>query len=558
MLDLWYKNAIVYCLDVGTFRDSCGTGVGDFQGLANRLDHIEALGVNCLWLLPFYESPNRDNGYDVSDYYSVDSAHGSLGDFVSFMHAASDRGLRVILDLVANHTSIDHPWFQEARRNPDSVYRDWYIWSKEKPEDPHEGMIFPGMQKSTWTYDEVAGAWYFHRFFDFQPDLNIANPAVKEEIDKIMGFWLQLGASGFRLDAVPFLIEFKGLEEEERPDHDPHHYLTELRTFLAWRKSRAILLGEANISFDHATDYFGSGGDRIQIIFNFVLNQNMFLALSRRDAEPIRKALSQMPELPETAQWANFLRNHDELDLARLSDSERQEVFEAFAPDPSMQIFGRGIRRRLAPMLGNERRIKMAYSLMFAMPGTPVLWYGEEIGMGEDLSLPERNSVRTPMQWDDGPNAGFSSASSDKLLRPVINDGPYSYRKVNAASQHDKPGSIMEHIQRLIRTRRSCPEVGWGNWTVLPTSETSVLALRYRWRGNTLVVLHNLDDRCVETKIDWEGEQARLVPMFCDTDDRTARSALDPITMNPYGFLWMRVMTDDDKPGQEPSGTGHA
>ncbi|MGE0225429.1 MAG: alpha-amylase family glycosyl hydrolase, partial [Acetobacteraceae bacterium] len=341
MIDLWYKNAVVYCLDVETFMDSNGDGVGDFRGLADRLDHIEALGATCLWLLPFHPTPNRDNGYDVTDYYGVDPRFGTLGDFVEFTRAAKERGLRIIVDLVANHTSIDHPWFQEARRDPHGQRRGWYVWSQEKPENAQEGMVFPGVQQSTWTFDEVAGAWYMHRFFKHQPDLNIANPAVREEIQRIMGFWLQLGATGFRLDAVPFMIEYRGVKPPEgRPD--PHTYLVELRDFLDWREAESVLLAEANIPTDAIDEYFGSG-DRIHMIFNFLLNQHLFLALARRDAEPVMRVMRSTPALPLIGQWATFLRNHDELDLGRLSADERKEVFEAFAPDESMRIFGRGI-----------------------------------------------------------------------------------------------------------------------------------------------------------------------------------------------------------------------
>jgi maltose alpha-D-glucosyltransferase/alpha-amylase len=520
--------------------DSNGTGCGDFRGLANRLDHVEALGVTCLWLLPFYASPNRDNGYDVSDYYGVDPRFGSGGEFVAFTHAAANRGLRVIVDLVVNHTSIDHPWFQAARSDPQSPFRDWYVWSKNKPENADEGVVFPGMEESTWTYDEVAGEWYFHRFFKHQADLNIANPAVKEEIAKIMGFWLQLGVSGFRVDALQYLIEYKGIAEHEKPEQDPHHYLTEMRSFLAWRKAQAILLGEADIPMDEVDDYFGLG-DRIHMIFNFMLNQNLFLALARGDAGPIRRVLDAMPPIPKTAQWANFLRNHDELNLARLSDEERQEVFDAFAPDPSMRIFERGIRRRLAPMLGDERRLKMAYSLMFALPGTPVLWYGEEIGMGEDLSLKGRDPVRTPMQWSDEPNAGFSTAPPDRLPRPIVTGGDFGYEKVNVASQRDRPGSVMEHLERLIRTRRACPEVGWGEWQIVEAGDPGVLAMRYEWREETVVVVHNVTGRRTSAKLQLKDGPRRLKPLFCDTDDdRTPRDAGAAVELEPFGFRWFR------------------
>jgi maltose alpha-D-glucosyltransferase/alpha-amylase len=481
MLDLWYKNSIIYCVDVETFMDSNGDGIGDFGGLADRLDHVEALGATCIWLLPFYPTPNRDNGYDVTDFYAVDPRLGTLGDFVAFTHAAHDRGLRVIIDLVANHTSIDHPWFQEARRDPNSRYRNWYVWSKEKPKDIHDGVVFPGVQDTTWTYDEVAQAWYMHRFYKHQADLNIANPEVREELEKIMGFWLQLGVSGFRLDAVPFLIEYRGVPAHEQPQDDPHQHLDRMRDFVSWRRAEAMLLAEANITMDQVDEYFGPSGDRLHMIFHFMLNQHLFLSLTRNDAEPIRRVMAQTPAIPPKSQWASFLRNHDEIDLGRLSDAERGEVFAAFGPVPEMQAYERGIRRRLAPMLnGDKRRLRQAFSLMFALPGTPVLWYGDEIGMGEDLSLPERNSVRTPMQWADEPNAGFSTAPAAHLIRPVISDGAFDFRNVNVAAQHDLDGSLMSTLQRLIRTRRACPEVGWGKCQVLENSgnECSCLAIR--------------------------------------------------------------------------------
>jgi maltose alpha-D-glucosyltransferase/alpha-amylase len=540
MLDLWYKNAVVYCLDVDAFMDSDGNGVGDFHGLADRLDHLEDLGVTCLWLLPFSPSPDRDNGYDIIDFYNVDPRLGTPGDFVDFTHAAQDRGMRVIIDLVANHTSIDHPWFQSARSDPDSPYRDWYVWSKDKPEDMHEGLVFPGVQEATWTYDEAAEAWYFHRFYKHQPDLNVANPAVREEIERIMGFWLQLGVSGFRVDAVPFLIEYRGVEPPQERS-DPHVFLNEIRQFLSWRKAEAILLGEANIPLDQALDYFGDG-DRMHVVFNFILNQQLFLALARGSAEPVRQVLADMPPLPPTAQWANFLRNHDELDLGRLTGSERQEVFQAFGPEPEMQLYGRGLRRRLAPMLGGDQaRLKMAYSLMFALPGTPVLWYGEEIGMGENLSLTERMAVRTPMQWRDAPHGGFSAAAPEDLVRPVLRDGEHGYKRANVESQRDAAGSLMDSIQRLVRTRRACPEIGWGECTVLESGHPAVLALSCRWRGGEVVTVHNFGNRPVRLRLGSVDPEATLRPLMASVAARAARRANEPIALDGYAYAWFRV-----------------
>lgn len=541
MLDLWYKNAVFYCLDVETFMDSDGDGIGDFQGLGDRLDHIEALGATCIWLMPFYPSPNRDNGYDITDFYSVDPRHGSLGDFVNFTRAARDRGLRVIIDLVVNHVSVDHPWFQHARSDPNSPFRDWFVWSKEKPANIHDGVVFPGVQEAIWSYDRKASAWYLHRFYEFQADLNIANPEVREEIDKIMGFWLELGVTGFRIDAVPFLIEYLGVPEKERRG-DPHRYLNHLHEFLAWRKAESVLLAEANITLDEVDEYFGDN-DRMNLVFNFMLNQHLFLSLARGDAEPMRKVLWTTPKIPDQGQWATFLRNHDELDLGRLSAEERQECFAAFGPDKSMQLYDRGIRRRLAPMLGGDpARLRLAHSLMFALPGSPVIWAGDEIGMGDDLSLEERSAVRTPIQWSAEANAGFSSAPPDKLVRPVVRDGPFGYRKVNIAAQREVDGSLLEHVQRLVRVRRAAPEVGWGEWQVLDTGETSVIGLSYRWRRGEIVTLHNLAGRKARPIVRLDGgDGASLVPLYGDDPERKPCRAGDRVELAPFGFAWFRV-----------------
>lgn len=539
MLDLWYKNAVIYCLDVDAFMDGNGDGIGDFRGLSDRLDHIEAMGVTTIWLMPFYPSPNRDNGYDISDFYSVDPRYGSLGDFVTFMRDARHRGMRVIIDLVVNHTSIDHPWFQAARSDPNSPFRDWYVWSKEKPADADEGVVFPGVQESTWTYDEKAGEYYFHRFYEHQADLNIANPAVREEIQKIIGFWLELGVSGFRVDAVPFLIEYKGLKET--PAGDPHEYMTELRDFLSWRKAEAVLLAEANIPMDKVDDYFGNG-DRMSMVFHFMLNQNTFLAFKRGEAAPIIKTLRETPAIPKTGQWGTFLRNHDELDLGRLSDEERQEVFSAFGPEKSMQVYDRGIRRRLAPMLGGDvRRLAMAYSLMFTLPGTPVIWYGDEIGMGEDLSLEERHPVRTPMQWDDAPNGGFSTAPAETLVRPVVTGGAFGYEELNVDAQRDDPASLLETIRRMVRERRSHPEIGWAAPTIIETNEPAVLALRYRWNTGDVVVLHNFADRPASVRLDVGDDVVPVKAIVRDAAFEGLPSQGEPINLSGYGYCWLEL-----------------
>jgi maltose alpha-D-glucosyltransferase/alpha-amylase len=406
--DLWYKNAIVYCLSVGTFMDANGDGVGDFQGLIRRLDYLQGLGATTIWLMPFQPSPGRDNGYDISDYYNVDPKYGTLGDFAEFSHACRERGLRVMIDLVVNHTSDQHAWFKEARSDPDSKYRDWYVWADKQPSNAKDGVVFPGVQKSTWTYDKLAKRWFFHRFYDFQPDLNTANPHVQAELLKVMGFWIQLGVSGFRMDAVPFVIATKG--PKVRKPVEQYDMLRTFREFLQWRKGDAIILAEANVLPDTDLDYFGDDGERLQMMFNFQVNQNTFYTLATGDTGPLKKALTATKPRPATAQWGVFLRNHDELDLGRLTPDQRAAVFATFGPDPDMQLYERGIRRRLAPMLsGDRRRLELAYSLMLTSPGTPVFRYGDEIGMGDDLRLPERECTRTPMQWSTEPHGDVHS-----------------------------------------------------------------------------------------------------------------------------------------------------
>jgi len=537
MPNLWYKNAIIYCLDVETFMDSNGDGVGDFRGLADRLDYLERLGVTCIWLNPFYPSPNRDNGYDVTDYYGVDPRYGSLGDFVEFMQAAQDRGMRVIVDLVVNHTSIDHPWFQSARASAGSPFRDWYVWSQDKPDNIEEGVVFPGVQDAIWTYDRTAKAWYLHRFYKHQADLNVAHPDVRAEILKIMGFWLALGVSGFRIDAVPFLIETKGLSGPHTAD--PYALLTEMHDFLSWRRAGAILLAEANIPYEHANDYFHAG-DRMSMIFDFVGNQQMFLGLAQRSAAPVRRALTARPVPDGMGQWASFLRNHDELDLGRLSLAERAAVFSQFGPDKSMQLYERGLRRRLAPMLGGDQaRIRMANSLMLALPGTPVFWYGEELGMGEDLSLPERSAVRKPMQWSREPNGAFSMAPATDLVRPTTAKGPFGYEAVNVAQQLRDSGSLLHAIMNMVATRRSTPEIGWGDTRLIDVGDDAVLVLASTWRGDCVITLHNFSDQPKSLTLSLE-DVTRLVPLLNSEEGLEPFAAGAPITLSPYGYCWLR------------------
>jgi maltose alpha-D-glucosyltransferase/alpha-amylase len=540
MLDLWYKNAVIYCVDVQTFMDSTGDGIGDVNGLTHRLDHLSGLGVSCIWLMPFYPSPNRDEGYDVLDYYDVDRRLGNPGDFVTLTRECRERGIRVIVDLVVNHTSIDHPWFQAARTNPKSKYRQYYIWADQPPPDAAEGVVFPGYQESTWSFDDHAGQYYYHRFYDHQPDLNIANPAVREEIENIMGYWLEIGVSGFRLDAAPFLIELKGMDPPE--PHDRYRYLRHLRDFLQWRRGDAIILAEANVSVNEMMEYFGDG-DRMHMLFGFLVNQYTFLALARENADPLRHVFSILPEIPELGQWAMFLRNHDELDLGRLTTSERNEVFEVFAPQEDMRLYRRGIRRRLAPMLGNDRRrIEVAYALLFSLPGTPVLFYGEEIGMGEDLSLPERNAVRTPMQWSAEPNGGFSTAPPERLIRPVIKGGEFGYERVNVTAQSRDPDSLLNRLQQIIQTRRGAPEFGWGDFRLIEVDAPEVMAHRCDWRGNAVLALHNLSRKPCEVTLRLGPQQAKeLTDILADRQYPGLDAEERRIPLSGYGYRWLRL-----------------
>ncbi|HTI45627.1 MAG TPA: alpha-amylase family glycosyl hydrolase [Casimicrobiaceae bacterium] len=538
--DLWYKNAIIYCLDVATYMDSDGDGIGDFRGLTRRLDYLHGLGVTTLWLMPFQTSPRRDGGYDVSDYYSVDPRFGTFGDFVEFAHGAKQRGIRLLIDLVVNHTSDQHAWFRSARSDPASRYREWYVWSDRKPPDSADGIVFPGVQSSTWTYDKTAKAWYFHRFYDYQPDLNTSNPEVQAEILKIMGFWIQLGVDGFRMDAVPFFIGTKG--PGVRKPVSQFDMLRELREFLQWREGASIIIAEANVKPDEDLEYFGDAGDRMQMMFNFQVNQNLFYALASADTRPLVRALMRTKARPQTGQWGQFLRNHDELDLGRLTDAQRESVFAAFGPDPCMQLYDRGIRRRLAPMLqGDRRRLELAYSLLFTMPGTPVIRYGDEIGMGDDLELPERECARTPMQWSTEPQAGFTKAA--RPLKPVISEGPYGYEHVNVAKQRRDPNSLVNWTERMIRMRKEVPEIGWGDFEILDTGTPAVLGVRYDWLNNSVLALHNFSAQPLEVQFEaGAGERGTLlVNLLTEDHSRADERGRHGVVLEPYGYRWYRV-----------------
>jgi trehalose synthase len=523
--DLWWKDAVVYCLDVETFLDWDGDGVGDFRGLTERVDYLAGLGVSCVWLMPFYPSPNVDDGYDITDFYAIDPRYGTFGDFTEFIRTCHDRGIRVIADFVMNHTSDQHPWFQSARSSPDSPYRDFYVWSDERPPEKPGDVVFPDQETSNWAYDRKARKYYFHRFYSHQPDLNLNNVEVHEQLAQVMGFWLQQGLSGFRVDAVPFLIE--------GAVGDPHQILRDLRAYLSRRDGAAVLLGEVNLPPGQVRQFLGDeDGDELHMVIDFIGNQALYLALARGEAEPLERVLRTFPPIPHTASLGRFVRNHDELTLDKLSDSERAEVFARFGPSPDVQLYGRGIRRRLPTMLGgDERALRMVYSLMFSLPGTPVLFYGEEIGMAENLAIEGRYSVRAPMQWS--PDGGFSTV--EDLRRPMVS-GAFGPARVNVHTQRREPDSLLNWFERLIRRRRECPELGFGAVTLLETEAPSVLAHRSDLEGATIVAVHELSGQPVTVALPISDGES-LVDLF-GHDEHPLPATL---VLEPFDARWLRV-----------------
>jgi trehalose synthase len=545
--DLWWKSAVIYCLDVEVYMDGNGDGIGDLAGLASRLDYLAELGVTCLWLMPFYPSPDRDDGYDITDFYAVDPRLGHFGEFVEVIRIARDRGMRVIVDLVVNHTSDRHPWFKAARSSRDSPFRDFYVWRDEPPK--HQAKpVFPDQETSDWQWDEKAGQYYQHVFYRQQPDLNITDDRVRDEIAKVVGFWVQLGVSGFRIDAVPFLLETDGVVDGARRLPDPHAYLRALRAFLERRSGEAIFLGEVNLDRDQQNTFFGGDeGDELTMQFDFISMQNLYLSLARGDARPLAEALLSRPKGSPDIQWANFVRNHDELTLDKLTDEERDEVFAAFGPEKRMQVYGRGLVRRLPPMLdGDPRRIRMVYSLLFSLPGTPVLFYGEEIGMGENLDVPGRMAVRTPMQWNSERNGGFSTARKSKLRNPVT-EGPFGPEHVNVTEQRRDPDSLLAFVRTLIRHYRNAREFGWGAFDVIDQPDTAVLAHSLTADDRTIIAVHNFDaqPREVRLKLPRSGDGLRLADVFTGEELPLERTRVT-VPLDGYGYRWLRLTAESD------------
>ena len=549
--DVWWKSAVVYCADVQTFQDSDGDGQGDLRGLTDRLEYLADLGVTVLWLMPFYPTADRDDGYDITDFLGVDPRLGDLGAFVEMVRTARNHGIRVIVDFVMNHTSAEHPWFTSARRSTDDPYRQYYVWSAKKPPMGKDQVVFPDAEDSIWEKDDRTGQWYLHHFYSSQPDLNVANPQVREEIARTLGFWLQLGVSGFRVDAVPFLFQQDDYPGAEDRGFEPMRYLGDVRGFVSRRLGDAVLLGEVNLPYDGQKSFFGGDdGDGLNLQFDFNGMQALYLSLARGDAGPVAATLRQRPDLDITSQWATFVRNHDELTLDKLTTAERKEVFAAFGPEPEMQLYDRGLRRRLPPMLGgDQRRIRCVYSLMFSLPGTPVLFYGEEIGMGENLDIPGRLAVRTPMQWTSGANGGFSSAPKRSLARPVVSGG-FGPEQVNVADQRRDPDSLWSFIRTLIHRYRQLPELGWSEVEVLDHDTPAVLAHVARTDGWRMLAVHNLSGTTETVTLHLDDAEGRVLHDVLGRGEETPLGDDGEVSLvlEPYEGMWWRVIA----PGEEP------
>jgi maltose alpha-D-glucosyltransferase / alpha-amylase len=542
---LWYKDAIIYQVHVRAFQDSDADGAGDFEGLTSRLDYLEDLGINTIWLLPFYPSPLKDDGYDISDYTAIHPSYGTLSDFNRFVKEAHRRGLRVITELVINHTSDQHPWFQAARRAPKgSKERDFYVWSDSMDKYAGARIIFKDFESSNWSADPVAGAYFWHRFYSHQPDLNFDNPKVRKAIIKLMELWFNRGVDGMRLDAVPYLYEREGTSCENLPE--THVFLKQLRRHIDTRFPNRMLLAEANQWPEDAAAYFGNG-DECHMAFHFPIMPRLFMAIRQENRFPIVDILNETPPIPDSAQWAMFLRNHDELTLEMVTDRERDYMYQVYARDREMRI-NLGIRRRLAPLLGNERRaIELMNSLLLSLNGTPVIYYGDEIGMGDNVFLGDRNGVRTPMQWSADRNAGFSRANPQRLYMPVIIDPEYHYEAVNVENQQNNPRSLLWWMKRMIHLRRQYQAFGRGSLEFVSTSNPKILSFIRRYREEILLVVVNLSrySQCVQLELsDFQG----LMPVevgggaeFAIIDDQPY-----PMTMDAYAYFWFALQLPHD------------
>ncbi|MFO7321968.1 MAG: maltose alpha-D-glucosyltransferase [Chloroflexota bacterium] len=539
MQELWFKDAVFYELHVRAFYDSNGDGIGDFKGLTQKLSYLQDLGVSCLWLLPFYPSPLKDDGYDIADYYNVHPDYGTLDDFREFLDEAHRRGMRVISDLVLNHTSDQHPWFQAARADRNSPYRDYYVWSDTPDRYSDARIIFIDTERSNWTWDEVAGQFFWHRFYSHQPDLNYDNPAVQEEMLRVAEFWLDMGLDGFRMDAVPYLFEREGTNCENLPE--THAYLKRIRKFIDERYPGRILLAEANQWPQDVRPYFGDG-DEFHMAFNFPIMPRLFMALRREDRTPIIDIVQQLPPIPENCQWCTFLRNHDELTLEMVTSEERDYMWREYARDPRMKL-NLGIRRRLAPLLDNSRRrIELMNALLFSLPGSPIIYYGDEIGMGDNIYLGDRNGVRTPMQWSFDRNAGFSRAETARLYAPVITDPPYGYATINVEAQEKVPSSLLNWMKMIIRVTRGYRAFGRGDVRFLYPTNTKVLAFIRSYEDQIVLCINNLSRFSQPCELDLRDYQGRTpVDVFGGTRFPPIGELPYFITLGPHAFYWFHL-----------------
>ena len=539
----WFKTAVFYEIYVRSFYDSNADGMGDFKGLVEKMDYLEWLGVDCLWLLPFYQSPLRDGGYDISDFYSILPEYGNLNDFMEFLDAAHSRGIRVVTDLVVNHTSDQHPWFQEARK-PGSDKRDWYVWSDDPNKYADARIIFLDTETSNWTWDDEAKAYYWHRFFSHQPDLNYDNADVQEQMLAAVRFWLDLGLDGFRLDAVPYLFERDGTNGENLPE--THEFLKRVRSEVDKLYDNRVLLAEANQWPEDVVDYFGENGDECHMAFHFPLMPRLFMAARRQVRYPIVETLEKTPDIPENCQWGIFLRNHDELTLEMVTDEERDYMYNEYAKDPRMKL-NLGIRRRLAPLLENSRdQMEQFHAILFSLPGTPIIYYGDELGMGDNIYLGDRDGVRTPMQWTGDRNAGFSKADFAQLYLPVLLDPVYGYQATNVEAQLRDQHSFLQWFRRLLAVRKQHPVFGLGSFEVLHPENPAVFAYVRSYADDTVLCVNNLSARAQAAELDlsaWEG----MYPVELLGRERFPRIGELPylLTFGPHSFYWFQLTTED-------------
>ncbi|MEA2453666.1 MAG: maltose alpha-D-glucosyltransferase / alpha-amylase [Actinomycetota bacterium] len=539
----WFKTAVFYELYVRSFYDSNADGAGDFKGLVEKMDYLEWLGVDCLWLLPFYQSPLKDGGYDISDFYSILPEYGNLNDFMEFLDAAHSRGIRVVTDLVMNHTSDQHPWFQEARK-PGSDKRDWYVWSDTVHKYEDARIIFLDTESSNWTWDDEAQAYYWHRFFSHQPDLNYDNVEVQEQMLAAVRFWLDLGLDGFRLDAVPYLYEREGTNGENLPE--THEFLKRVRSEVDKLYDNRVLLAEANQWPEDVVDYFGDNGDECHMAFHFPLMPRLFMAARRQVRYPIVETLEKTPDIPENCQWGIFLRNHDELTLEMVTDEERDYMYNEYAKDPRMKL-NLGIRRRLAPLLENSRdQMEQFHAILFSLPGTPIIYYGDELGMGDNIYLGDRDGVRTPMQWTGDRNAGFSKADFAQLYLPVLLDPVYGYQATNVEAQLRDQHSFLQWFRRLLAVRKQHPVFGLGSFEVLHPENPAVFAYVRTLGDDIVLCVNNLSARAQAAELDlsaWEG----MYPVELLGRERFPRIGELPylLTFGPHSFYWFHLTPEE-------------